>query len=106
MEQFIKISSHEKMLADKAADRSGKPYPTDLLGCQNLYVAYTQDEAQVFTHCTLMWETVADVFLSVGSAKRVTYAPMADDPDDQRAKDIAFTRAYKAAMNAELIQAN
>lgn len=106
MEQFNKATPHERVLAEKAVSRSGKPHPTILLNCQELYVAYTQDEELVFTHCTLMWETENDVFLSVGCAKRVTYAPMADEPHDGRAKDIAFTRAYKAALNAELIQAN
>lgn len=106
MQQFSKISDHEKELAKKVMTRTGMPYPDIIRGTETLYSSYTQDRESVFTHCILMWETKDGVYLSVGSAKRVTYVPLEDEPNVPRGMDIAFTRAYKAALFDELIQGN
>lgn len=106
MQKFEKINIHEHDLIRKVRERTSTPVPLIFANAYEILSTYFTDEDNTFTNCMVMIETEADVYIATGSAKRMTYAKKADKPDCAVGKDIAFTRAIRAALDEQVVQVN
>lgn len=92
MNVFVELSNEMKAVANKVIQRvDNKDRQPKVVDFTPVKVAFLVDPDQKYTVCLLK----NGQELTVGVAKRATYAGMADDYSEETGRTIAFSRAVR-----------